>query len=412
MEPRGPLSDLSNHVCVGGVAADNAPGLEHQPGAYAISAQTVKGKGRVRNKPSACFFITVDLPTYYESVRKDILAWFSEVVTFCVAVETSRVSKRVSYHCHLYLQFYTPCFLSDLREYIEMCLRVHEWPSRFDIQSVKSTRNVLKYISKEDRNIIYNCKLSQLNFNYRAYRWAVETPKFSHADPFVQEHRFCYRYLEKMFNDVKMTLTVAPGLRPCTKAYCNWSLEVCTWWNNFLKAVGIRKKQLFLYGPTSVGKSSYIEILIGRANRSVIYFPGVGKFFMQGYKPGFHKVIVFEEFDAKYFVQSMLKRLLEGRRYAYPVKGEFDMIIEHRGPIIFVSNYYPIEFDDALKSRLLFVSAPVGFWTMAEALLPKEEEVDGFEKEDDEVSICELSDEENEEECKELHQTLWKEGFF
>lgn len=44
----------------------------------------------------------------------------------------------------------------------------------------------------------------------------------------------------------------------------------------------------------------------------------------------------------------MLKRLLEGRSFAYPVKDVADKIICLRGPIIFVSNYKKIE-DLALK---------------------------------------------------------------
>lgn len=408
-----PLSDITNVVANGSSrdsAIDNAPGLEHPPGAYGISSENSNKCKRVRKKPSTKFFITIDLPDYYESVRKDFLAWYSEVITFCIAVEVSRVSSRVSYHLHAYLEFLTPCLLSDLREYIKTCLQINEWPTRFDVQSCRSTRNVLKYISKEDRNIFYNCKLSMLSFNYRSYMWALSVDKFSFSDPFVQEHRFCYRFLQKMFDDVKSKLVKPTGLRKCVKAYCNWSLDVCIWWNNFLKTVGFRKKQLFIYGPTSVGKSSYIETLIGKGNLCVTYFPGVGKFFMQGYKPGFHKVVVFEEFDSKYHCHSMLKRLLEGRPYAYPVKGEMDMIIQHSGPIIFVSNYYPDDFDDALKSRLLFVSATEAFWSSAEALLPKEE-VDSLSQSDDEVSIFELSSDEGEEESFALHNTLSKQGY-
>lgn len=400
------MKDVSNVISPAVGGPDNAPGLEHPTGAYAVSIR------KPRVKPSACFFITVDLPLYYASVRKDLLEWFTEVLTFCIAVETSRVSKRVSYHCHMYFQFENKIFLSDLRKYVDECLDIYEWPKRFDIQSVKSTRNVLKYISKEDRQLLYNCKLSMLNFNYRSYVWACDTPVFSHADPFVQEHRFCYRFLEKMFIDVKNSLVQAPGLRKCVKAYQNWSLECCLWWNKRYNCNKIRQKQLFLYGNTLVGKSTYIEFMIGACNRDLIYFPGVGKFFMQGYKPGFHKVILFEEFHSEYYPHGMLKRLLEGRPFSYPVKGSLDLKLVHRGPIIFVSNYYPNDFDDALKGRFVFVSAPVGFWEMAEALLPKEETDDTDGKDDDEISICELSEDEGEEENKALHQTLWKEGYF
>lgn len=408
-----PIGQSTDKGRGGGVRAkrDNAPVLEHHTGASAISPQSQFSTEK-RRKPGKCFFITVDLLEYYESVRKDFKEWFSELVTFCIAVETSRVSKRVSFHLHAYLEFENKLFLSDLREYLESCmLTVYEEVWRFDIQSCKSTKSVLKYITKEDRNPFYNCKMTMLHFNYRSYMWALSTPRFLHSDPFVQEHRFCYRFLEKLWNDVRFEqkFSERDKLLRVETCFANWTMDVATWWNNILTKYSVKNKQLYLYGPSNVGKSSYIERIIGRSMMKYVYFPGVGKFFMQGYRPGFHKVILFEEFDIKYHVPSMLKRLLEGRRFAYPVKGLCDVEFVHRGPIIFVSNYMFDDMDDALKNRFLFVSATTPFWEALEALVPKEE-VDGYCS-DDEVSIVELSEDELEEENKRLWQTLSAAGF-
>lgn len=38
-----------------------------------------------------------------------------------------------------------------------------------------SRGNVLRYITKEDRIPIYNCKISELNFQYRSYDWVCKT---------------------------------------------------------------------------------------------------------------------------------------------------------------------------------------------------------------------------------------------
>ena len=43
-----------------------------------------------------------------------------------------------------------------------------------------------------------------------------------------------------------------------------------------------------------------------------VYYPDVGEFAFQGLYPSYNKVIPFEEFDYKFHVSSMLKRLLEG----------------------------------------------------------------------------------------------------
>lgn len=52
-----------------------------------------------------------------------------------------------------------------------------------------------------------NLKESMLHFNCRVYEWASSICKFdcrpTHPFPFVVGHRFCYKYLERYFNDLK-----------------------------------------------------------------------------------------------------------------------------------------------------------------------------------------------------------------
>lgn len=54
-----------------------------------------------------------------------------------------------------------------------------------------------------------------------------------------------------------------------------------------------KREQLCLYGPTNVGKSSCVENLIGRGNTKFVFYQGVGKFFIQGFGPFIHEIIVF-----------------------------------------------------------------------------------------------------------------------
>lgn len=161
-----------------------------------------------------------------------------------------------------------------------------------------------------------------------------------------------------------------PVINDC---FLNWSMDVCMWWNKFISSSGCKRKQLYLYGPTNVGKTLLIEKILGRVMLQHVYYPGVGKLFMQEFKPDFHKVILFEEFSYQYCVPSMLKTLLEGRLYSYPVKGAASMLFKFTGPIIFVSNDLDDKTDDAIKSRLLFVSANEEYWTAERARFPKEE---------------------------------------
>lgn len=94
------------------------------------------------------------------------------------------------------------------------------------------------------------------------------------------------------------------------------------------------------------------------------FYPGVGKLFMQGFDPFYHKVIIFEEFNIQFYKYSFLKRLLEGRNYSYPVKCGPDSTFYFKSPIIFISNYDINDHcsDFALLGRLRIIQAVCPFW--------------------------------------------------
>lgn len=106
---------------------------------------------------------------FYDTIRQYFVSFFNNVVTFCVAVEKSNVSSNnVSCHLHAFLEFANACFADDLRDYIKLIVS----DCKMDVQPCRSRKSCLKYLSNEDRNLFFNCRLSELHFNYRAYRWA------------------------------------------------------------------------------------------------------------------------------------------------------------------------------------------------------------------------------------------------
>lgn len=242
--------------------------------------------------------------------------------------------------------------------------------NKLDIQPCRSKNSVLKYISKEDVDLYTNVRESELNFNYQIYRWASRTGTFNCTDPFVVEHRNCYKFLEKYLAQHKYnSLGKFSGFRHCVRdCRNNWTYECGKWWNDWVDRLNVGKrsyknKQLYLWGPTNVGKSTFIESLIGRENMKFVFMPGIGKFFMQAFNPQVHKVILFEEFNIKFHHVSLLKRLLEGRKYCYSVMCELDKAIEFNGPIIFVSNFDIASDcrDEAFLKRLEIVHADCYF---------------------------------------------------
>lgn len=331
--------------------------------------ENVKSK---RSKPGSKFFITVSLNDLdvYKDIKRDFVESFSSLITYCCSLEKTVIEKKVNNHLHCYLHFDHDIFIKDLVIY---CNEL--FPScKFDILPCRSTRNVLKYITKEDYEPYYNCSSSKFHFNFLAHKWAVDNPVFRYDHPFVLNHRNCYRFLISFHQEVRKKLSdTGCFFERISESYLGWPLLVATWWNSIIKKSGQRKRRmLYLYGDSNVGKSTYIENLIGLDNLKYVFYPGVGKFFMQDFDVHYHKVVLFEEFEYKFCVPSFLKRLLEGRLFAYPVKGQSDKIFKFDGPIIFISNFYHIE-DIALLNRLFVVEADSPYWENESVKVPKEE---------------------------------------
>lgn len=184
------------------------------------------------------------------------------------------------------------------------------------------------------------------------------------------EHRFCYRFLQQVFADVKKESEVKfEGFKCHPLVYgLNWVDTICSWWNGRITTNGYKRKQLYLWGASNAGKSSFIERLVGKRNSNFIFYSDVGKFAFSDFDNVLHKIIIFEEFDIKYHCLSLLKRLLEGRTFAASVKCGPPKYIKFNGPVIFVSNYnLEPDVDTAFKNRLLVVESDEEFWPYYEA---------------------------------------------
>lgn len=335
-----------------------------------MSANNVERGQRYK---SATAFGYVSLPELYLGIREDVLGvlqTFQEVLVYCIAVEVNHVSRDIVNHCHFYIKFKEKYRLLDLNLYLRNCWEGYH----FDIQSCKSTKSALKYISKEDKDLIFNCRVSDLSFFYRSYYWARNKENFYFTDPFVVEHSNKYRYLSRFHAEVRSEVSYNfSGFTPQVFApNCSWAMRVVCWWNKRIADRGYRRNQLYLFGDTKLGKTTLVERIIGRVNKPYIFYPGVGKFAFMDFKVGFHKVILFEEFDIKYQCVSFLKRLLEGRVFAAPVKCESSILIKFDGPVIFVSNFNNVD-DDALLNRLCVIEANEAYYESPEVPVPKEE---------------------------------------
>lgn len=267
-----------------------------------------------------------------------------------------------------------------------------------EVKKVKKRKYVLENISKFDMKLYTNINEDFFGFDYRAFKWSERTDEFDHTDPFVTEHKQYFRFLKQYLRDSKKPkIALDKELRFAEVAYENWTMSVAIWYNNRLRNPRPRQLQLYLYGETRLGKSSYITKLIGKSNAHLIFYPDKGQFYMQNFNARIHRVILFEEFDIRDYPSNSLKRLLAGEKYAYSVKGKSSIEIKFLGPIIFVSNFFEIE-DEALVQRLKVVRADRPFWLDRLCCLPKTEN-DMLSTEDQEnIAIVDLLD--SDEDCR------------
>lgn len=97
----------------------------------------------------------------------------------------------------------------------------------------------------------------------------------------------------------------------------------------------------------------------------------------------YHKVILFEEFNIRFYKSSFLKRLLQNRTYSYPVKCNSDNVFCFNGSIIFISNedVRNVCYDTALLGRLQIINAMNPYWQGSLVEVPSVmEEVDSEEE--------------------------------
>jgi hypothetical protein len=96
----------------------------------------------VRVRRGKKFFVTLSPVDYYEGIRSDFLCYFDDIEEYCVSIECNHVNN--NFHLHAFLSFNNLYNCNDVRD------RLSWFEHTISVQNVKSKRNVLKYISKED----------------------------------------------------------------------------------------------------------------------------------------------------------------------------------------------------------------------------------------------------------------------
>ena len=97
--------------------------------------------------------------------------------------------------------------------------------------------------------------------------WAKRTKEFDFHDQFVASHPNHNIFLQKLHASVRKDINKLVLLKPykILKKFGNWRDLVVDWYNDWAKnGYFHKKKQLFLYGESNTGKSTFIKYLMGK----------------------------------------------------------------------------------------------------------------------------------------------------
>jgi hypothetical protein len=245
-----------------------------------------------RIRRSKQFFVPVSPLEYYEGIREDFLCQSDDIEEYCVSIESHEVNNKV--RLHAYLQFYNLLDVLDVRD----CVSWFE--GTINIQNVKSKRNVLKYITKEDKDAYFNCTEASLSY-YRARAWSTRTRTFRYDDPFVLEYPQYYRLLSELHREVAIR---SNGNKPTYKCpemwWPGWCMSVLL--SMVKKIRGRMWQSVYIYEPSGVGKTFIVKECFRCLGISNIYMPVPGRFFFGDFQPRFYDCVLFEELKYLYFV--------------------------------------------------------------------------------------------------------------
>jgi len=243
------------------------------------------------------------------------------------------------------------------------------------VSTVRNEKQYLSYITKEDINPIYKGVTEKsFSFAYRSTEWANNSKTFS-IDSYVLSNANNHRLLRELHDQQEKKkreyLRVIPTVynrntsldSPCLPNNDNvgWVLQVINWWNDWIiNGPSRKKKQLYLFGGSNMGKSNLIHHLLYSCIKYPDNIPGTEnfdqylyerqifqpipcepKYAWQGFNPDHYNVVLIDEFDIERFDPSDFKKAIAGESLVSNVKGKNQVILRIEMPTIIISNLSP-----------------------------------------------------------------------
>jgi hypothetical protein len=324
-------------------------------------------------KKSSLFAVTVPFNT---TITKQEA--FQELEHLCskLMVTEEKHSNEDSHH-HLFLRTNEKQKLQDVKQ---MICAVYQIPITRQIMqhtddriyrqgliyvgTVKREKNYIIQITNRDINPLHKgVNIGDFSFSCRALHWAQISKKFKYKDSFVLENSSRLKFLKQLHNEIEMDQLDTENVNHLNRfdinnpfshefaplVYSNWANECIEWLNDWIDNGRTRKdNQLYLYGDSNIGKTTFIKHLLTTAFGKNEYHrqifgptPNEFKYAWQSFNKDLHKIVVIDEFETSNFSTSDLKLALSGETLISNVKGASSVMLKIDIPMIIISNEPP-----------------------------------------------------------------------
>lgn len=173
------------------------------------------------------------------------------------------------------------------------------------------------------------------------------------------------------------TITTIDGTLPIENYFenqDNWHKKVVDWFNDWvINGYRHKKKQLYLWGPSNTGKSTFINTLIELSlkisaqetieninedefdlnyeDQIMRPTPNDKCFAWQSYNEKQHNLVVIEEFHVSEYCVADMKKLLAGETFVANVKNGRSRKIKLQMPMVLISNFDPPSESSSIEYR-------------------------------------------------------------
>lgn len=216
--------------------------------------------GKKLDKSSKDFGITLS----HTNLTREHCAYGVEDFTqkYVVTLEAHEVEGT---HIHMYISMKDKIKCVDLRELLLDNLFTGEATAAINIEKLRSVKTWVKYITKEDTDVIYNnISRSEFHISYRLHDYIKSHPIYCAHDAFIRQHPQYTNVWQKAHTDYWRKNEKASIYQTNKEVVSDWSKE---WVQSAFQALN-NKKHVYIYGPTGHGKTTLLNTFAFQAVRS------------------------------------------------------------------------------------------------------------------------------------------------